>query len=132
MEISEEINCEIIIQDTSDPNQSFHWACELQKELIETGLISIIPPDHETVARGSKSVDPVLVAIGFSMLSNSLPQILTFLHDWALRREGRILKIKIQSAKNRFIEMEIPSSMSKMELAEYIKVMQSTMKQKRK
>lgn len=128
----EEILCELSIQEISlDPNNSDLWKRELQIELIETGLISVVTTNPDAMPNGTKGVDPVLAALGFSMLSNSLPQILTFLHDWALRREGRVLKIKIQTEKDRFIEIEIPSSMSKKELTEYINIAQSAIKKKR-
>jgi len=123
------VTCELRVDDISaDTEKVNRWVIDLQTEIQETDLVTIEPRRFDIDLSGTKGVDPVTAAIGFSMLSSSLPQILTFLRDWALRREGRVLKIKIQSKKDRFIEMEIPTAISKKEVKEWIETVQSAIK----
>lgn len=123
------ITCEVSIDDNSvDSEKLSQWLLDLKREVDATNLITLLPAKIEISPTGTKGVDPVLAAIGFSMLSNSLPQILTFLHDWALRRENRVLKVKIQSKKDKFIEMEIPTGLSKKEVKDWIESIQSAIK----
>jgi hypothetical protein len=110
-----------------DPEVIPQWTMDLKNEMVSTNLIDIIPTESLISPSGTKGIDPMIAAISFSMLSNSLPQILVFLHDWALRREGRVLKIKIQSKKDKFIEMEIPTALSKKEVKDWIETIQSAM-----
>ena len=130
MDISDNnLSCELLVEDISADSEKINqWLFDLQNEIAATNMVSILPAKTKPAPIGSKAVDPVLAAVCFSMLSNSLPQILNFLHDWALRREGRVLKIKIQSKKDKVIEMEIPTSLSNKEVKAWIKSVQSAIK----
>lgn len=76
---------------------------------------------RETNAVGSKSVDPVVIgAVVITLLPNTLAQVLQFLHDWSLRKEGRTIKIKVQSKDGAIVEIEVPETISPVEVNRWI------------
>jgi hypothetical protein len=126
------VTCDFSIEDASvDPDKLNQWLFDLKKEINDTGLVTILSSNNAIMPSGTKGADPVFAALTFSMLSTSLPLILTFAHDWALRRESRVLKIKIQSQKDEIIEVEIPGGMSKDEVKDWIKLVQKSVKNKK-
>lgn len=76
---------------------------------------------RETNAVGSKSVDPVVIgAVVITLLPNTLTQVLQFLHDWSLRKEGRTIKIKVQSKDGAVVEIEVPETISPVEARKWV------------
>ena len=87
-------------------------------DLLSSGLA----PD------GTKAVDPLLLgALVIAIAPTVTDKVLEFLHAWMMRREGRTVKIKIQTAKDASIELEMPERMSQTDLKKLIKIVSETL-----
>ena len=87
-------------------------------ELLSSGMA----PD------GTKAVDPVLLgALVIAIAPAVTDKVLDFLHAWMMRREGRMVKIKIQTAKDASIELEIPERMSQTDFKKLVKIVNETL-----
>ncbi len=76
---------------------------------------------------GTKGIDPVLVgAILVSLGHVALPKLLDFLHDWAMRRQDRTVRISYKSPQGESIEVEVPATMDKDEVKSWIDKIRSS------
>jgi len=100
-----------------DPEEIDRIAYQLCSEIREYDVESVDLIRGEPTRQGAKSLDAV--ALGGLMVVVSpilLTKFLEFLHAWALRREGRTVKIKIQTEDGTMLEVDVPSSMSPTEI----------------
>jgi len=82
--------------------------------------------------QGSKVVDPVILgAIAVAVGPMVLTKILEFIHIWSLRREGRRIKIKIQTDASTSLEIDVPGVMSPVEVKNWIDTLSKTINTKR-
>lgn len=93
---------------------------QLYSELQDLDLESVALVKQDSAPQGAKLGDPVLlgtlaVAVGPLVLS----KLLEFLHAWAMRGEGRTIRIKIELA-DRSLEAEVPATMSRTEVQIWI------------
>jgi len=80
-----------------------------------------------SVPQGAKPVDPVVLgALAVTVGPLVLTKVLDFLHAWAMRREDRNVKIKIQSA-DKSLEVEVPTTMSPDETKAWINALKGTL-----
>ena len=78
-------------------------------------------------------IDPVLLgvlAVGVGPIV--LTKVLEFLHAWAMRREGRVVKIRIQAGPDSSLEVEVPAIMPRSEVKTWINTVSEALNEKRK
>ena len=56
-----------------------------------------------------------------------LPKFLDFLHAWAMRKENRHIKVKLQ-ADDKSVEIEVPQTSSPDEIKKWMKLAQDSLK----
>jgi hypothetical protein len=81
---------------------------------------------------GTKVIDPVIlgalvVAVGPTVLT----KFLEFLHAWAMRREGRTVKLKLQTPEGAALEIEVPQTMSPAEVKKWIDTLSEAVTKKK-
>ena len=124
----DKLNFKLILDsDQLDPSKLEKSILSLEREVIELNGVEKIVDDH-----ANKDIDPLL----FATLSISLAPIVTtkffeFLNAWSLRRENRLIKIKLQLSKDEFIEFEGSETMSKQEVEAWVLAIKKTLKSKR-
>jgi hypothetical protein len=70
--------------------------------------------------RGQRDVDPLVVGtVLLTFIPIVLPKVLEFLQAWAMRRENSSIRVKI-TAKDKTVEIEVPSSLSPEEARRWI------------
>jgi hypothetical protein len=118
-----------LIFDSNQLQPSVLEKCVLsfEEELLELGGVESILDNHEV-----KEIDPMI----FATLSLSLAPIVAtkffeFLNTWLLRRENRLVKIKIQIGKDKSIEFEGSETMSKKDVEAWILAIETALKSKR-
>jgi hypothetical protein len=112
----------------SDPEQLDQSLRLLQQELTALDIQQVTFYSSGDRPVGAKGVDPVLVGALLLVLAPPvLTKILEFLHAWALRREGRVIKVKLQTEKDTSIELEIPSSLSEADIKKWVDLAQSSL-----
>ncbi|MEK7276356.1 MAG: hypothetical protein AAB427_03325 [Chloroflexota bacterium] len=101
------------------------------RELKEIGSATL--QREGATPEGTKSVDPVMLGqIAVAVLPAAVPTVIAFLQSWALRGEGRTVKIKTQ-AGDRSLEIEYsPKSMSQAELMKLVDEMTRTLEKRDK
>jgi hypothetical protein len=107
---------EVILQvdwPKADENQIDDATRQLLSEIRQLDVFSAELLKAGPAPEGSMAVDPVIVgmlivAIGPTLLT----KLLDFLHAWAMRREGRTIKIKIQTPDGAIVEVEFPQTVS--------------------
>ena len=98
----------------------------LATELRQYDLESLQPVTAGEPPVGAKGFDPALLgALAATAAPIVLPKILDFLHAWTLRREGRVVKVKIQRSDGSAIEGEFPETMSPEQARRWIKTVAS-------
>ncbi len=60
----------------------------------------------------------------------AVTKFLEFLQAWALRREGRAVKIEIQNVKGSLIEIEVPATTSTVEIRKWIGMVKECLAEK--
>lgn len=106
---------------------------ELRSELLEMDVDSVNLVPAEAAPQGSKVIDPVLLgvlAVGVGPIV--LTKVLEFLHAWAMRREGRVVKIRIQAGPDSSLEVEVPAIMPRSEVKTWINTVSEALNEKRK
>ena len=108
----------------SDIEQS---VLSFEKEMLALDGVETIVNDQI-----NKDIDPLL----FATLSISLAPVVTtkffeFLNAWAMRRENRLIKIKIQLSKDKFIEFEGSETMSKKDVENWILAVEKALNTKK-
>ncbi len=125
--MNEKLNFKLIFDsDQLDPAKVEDSVLSFEREMTELSGVEKILDDHIY-----KDIDPLI----FATLSLSLAPIVTtkffeFLHAWSMRRENRLIKIKIQLGKDKFIEFEGPETMSKKDVDGWILSVEKAIKSK--
>ncbi|MBI3174887.1 MAG: hypothetical protein HYZ25_14270 [Chloroflexi bacterium] len=108
---------------------------ELEKSAVafETEAAKNFGDIHRSREAPSKDIDP----LAFATLSIAIAPIVAtkffeFLNTWALRRENRNIRIKIQVGKDESIEFEGSETLSKQDVEEWIEAIARAMKKRRK
>jgi hypothetical protein len=110
-----------------DPYEQARAMCQLRDEIKGLGEEEVALVTQDSPPESTRSIDPmiigaVVVAIGPAVL----PKFLEFLHAWAMRHEGRTVKISIKRQRGDSIELEVPYTMSLPEAKEWIATIQDT------
>ncbi len=116
----------LLENDQADPNEIERSTLSLEKELGQT-----VGGIHRQAAHGHKDIDP----LAFATLTVAIaPVVVTkffeFLNTWALRRENRHVRIKLQLGKDKSIEFEGSETLSKEDVEKWIRVLDGAMKKK--
>lgn len=118
------VTCTVFVDlvggDESDVQQETRriWA-DLRQQNVE----SVEPIRERNVPEGAKAMDPALLsALVVAVAPTMLSQLLEFLHAWAMRREGRVVKVKLQTGDGRVVEGEFPATMSQEDARQWIAV----------
>lgn len=111
--------------DRVEADNAIHGLREELKD-FDVGAISWVGAG--TDSKGAKgSIDPaVLGALLIAVTPIVLSKILEFLHAWAMRREGRSIKIKFKNKESELVEVEIPRDMKPTELQMWIKAVKNS------
>lgn len=113
----------IIALDVQDgnPEDVDRLTRQLLTEIRSLEVESVALAKDDAAPTGTKSIDPVLVgALVIAIGPTLLTKFLEFLHDWAMRREGRTIKLKVQRSNNDSIEIEVPATMSQPEVQKWV------------
>lgn len=96
-------------------------ARQLRDEIQESGMASAELARGAPAPVGTKGADPVtLGALALVVLPTAVPPLIEFLKSWAMRGEGRTVKVKAQ-AGDRALEVEFnPATVSQAELKELV------------
>ncbi|MBN1148997.1 MAG: hypothetical protein JXA78_17195 [Anaerolineales bacterium] len=110
---------------SGDEQQLDLAARQLRGELLELELDSVELASGGAAPQGVKGLemDPALLgALVVSLGPLALDKLLGFLHDWAMRRQGRSVKIKIQTAEGAAVEVEVPETMEPAQVQAWIEM----------
>jgi hypothetical protein len=104
---------------------------QLRDELRELDVERVEPVTGSALPEGAKGVDPMLLGM-LAVWAGPvvLPKFLEFLHSWAMRREGRTVKVKLQTAEGAALEVEVPATMSPAEVKTWIRTVSEALAQK--
>ncbi|MBI5294315.1 MAG: hypothetical protein HY869_02485 [Chloroflexi bacterium] len=116
----------LLENDQADPNELERSTLSLEKELAQN-----VGGIHRQAADGHKDIDP----LAFATLTVAIAPIVVtkffeFLNTWALRRENRHVRIKLQLGKDKSIEFEGSETLSKEDVEKWIRVLDGAMKKK--
>jgi hypothetical protein len=76
-----------------------------------------------------KEIDPLAFAIlSFNLIPTVLARFFEFLNAWAMRRENRMVKIRVQLGKNKYVEFEGSETMSKKDVEGWVAAVEKTLK----
>jgi hypothetical protein len=89
---------------------------QLSDEFRDMGVERVEPMpggDLPAGAKGAMGVDPNLLGIlAISVGQVLLPKFLDFLHAWAMRREGRTVKVRLRNADGAEFEVDASDTVS--------------------
>ena len=112
-----------------DPVKLDRLTRQLRSELINNGILSVKFREQDEKEEGTKAIDPVVLgALIIASAPSIITKILEFLHAWAIRREDRVVKVKIQTQAGNIVEIEVPETMSQDKVKEWIDMVNSTIK----
>ena len=98
----------------------------LRNEIDETGVESVELTAGQGVPEGAKAVDPVAIgSMLISLMSATLPKLLTVLHSWVTVSGGRKVKLKVRAGTTS-VDLEIPGGMTETELADLLRTITRT------
>ena len=102
--------------------------CQLLQEIRQLDIESAEMSGNGLAQAGTKGIDPMIlgmlvVTVGPTVLT----KFLEFLHDWAMRREDRIVKIKVQNPDGGSVEIEVPQTTKPDELRDWIQTVEHTL-----
>ena|SRR5687768_4387600 len=84
---------------------------------------------HGSSANKEKSLDPVIWGVLSATIAPTvLTKFLELLHDWSLRREGRVVRIKVQNKDGSLVEIEVPETTSPQAIQKYIELVRRSTK----
>ena len=87
--------------------------------------------EQSSAPPGTKPIDPVTLGVLIVAVAPiAVTKFLEFLQAWAMRREGRTVKIKIQNAKGSLIEIEVPATTSTAEIQKWIGLIKESLVEK--
>ena len=111
-----------------DPESLDRLTRQLRSELLDLEIESIDFIQQDQLPEGAKAADAVtLGALAVAVLPNFLPKLLEYLQSWALRGEGRKVRVKSQIG-DRCIELEyMPQAMSQQELKTLVQTLTSAL-----
>jgi hypothetical protein len=123
----EEFQKIIITIADDDVEQQDYAVRQLRQELSQLILEPIeFYSQNSQIPEGAKSIDPeTLNALILSIAPISFMKLLEFLHNWMMRKEGRVIKIKVQKLNGQSVEIEVPASTSQQELKMWIKTVEA-------
>jgi hypothetical protein len=79
----------------------------------------------------NKDIDPLtFAALSIYLAPVVMPKFLEFLTTWAMRRENRLIKIKVQLGKNKYAEFEGSETLSKKDVESWISAVEKALKHK--
>jgi hypothetical protein len=105
---------------------------ELYGELLEVELASVELANNQMPPEKTKAIDSVLLGtIAISVAPIMITKLLEFLLAWAMRREGRVVKLKMQSKTNS-VEIEMPMTMSPDDLKIWIAELNESLSSKKR
>lgn len=105
----------------------------LRSEIRNLNVAETNPVLSKEISLGAKTTDPVIIgALIVTLIPSVLTKFLEFLHDWAMRKEIKVIKIKIQTDADKSIEIEVPMTTSHTELQAWIKVVQDTLRESKR
>jgi hypothetical protein len=125
--MSETLNIKLVLDSSQlGPSDLQKSTLSLEKELEEA------VGGRKTFERQvNKDIDPLaFAALSISMAPIAMTKFFEFLNMWALRRENRNIKIKIQLGKNKSIEFEGSETLSKKDVETWILVIEKALKNK--
>jgi hypothetical protein len=104
---------------------------QLSEDLRELDVERVEPVSGGALPEGAKGVDPMLLGMLAVWVGPVLlPKFLDFLHAWAMRREGRTVKVKLQKADGSALEVEVPATMSRTEVKTWVNTVSEALAQK--
>ena len=118
----------------SDDEQLDQLTRQLRQELLDIGVESAEYVHQGKAPEGSKAgLDPVvmgtlLVAVGPIIMT----KLLEFLQSWAMRREGRTVKLNIQAADGASVQVEVPQTMSQAEIKRWLETVERVLSSAKK
>ena len=95
---------------------------QLRQELLEAGAESAELVKQGKAPPGAKA-GPDTVVLGGLLLAVApmvMTKLLEFLQAWAMRREGRMLKLNLQTADGASVQIEVPQTMSRSEVKRWL------------
>lgn len=104
---------------------------QLSQELRELDVERVEPISGGAAPEGAKGLDPVMLGM-LAVWAGPivLPKFLEFLHAWAMRREGRTVKVKLQKADGSALEVEVPAAMPPAQVKTWISAVSEALAQK--
>lgn len=105
---------------------------QLRAEILELEVESVEPMKGAPAPEGTKGVDPMILgALVVAVGPTTLTKLLEFLHAWAMRREDRTVKLKIQTEGGAMLEVEVPATMSPAEVKQWVNSLNETLEKKK-
>jgi hypothetical protein len=112
-----------------DNNILYKMGVDLRRELLEVGAENVSFATETNHESGTKSVDPVVIgALVIAVAPPVLTKLLDFLQAWMMRQQSRVVKIKIQLDS---LEIEVPETMSRSEVEQWINALKKNLKSKK-
>lgn len=110
-----------------DDEQLDNTVRQLRQELVDLTSGSVeYYSSNVIIPSGVKAIDPAtLNALILSVSPIAITKLLEFLHNWMLRKEERVIKIKVQRQDGQSIEIEVPASTTQQELKTWIKTVET-------
>ena len=107
---------------------------QLRQELLEAGAESAELVRQGKAPAGAKAgLDPVVLgALLVAVAPMAMTKLLEFLQAWAMRREGRTVKLNIQDADGASVQMEVPQTMSPSEVKSWLETIDEALSSTKK
>ena len=114
-----------------DPERLDRLTRQLRSELLDLEVESADFVQEDQLPEGAKAAEAItLGALAVAVLPNFLPKLVEYLQSWALRGEGRKIKVKSQVG-DRSIELEyMPQAMSQEELKTLVETLTDALTEK--
>jgi hypothetical protein len=107
---------------------------QLRQELLEVGVESAELVHQGKAPAGAKTgLDPVVLGgLLVAVTPMVMTKLLEFLQAWTMRREGRTVKLNIQTADGASVQMEVPQTMSPVEVKSWIDTIEAALTRTKK
>lgn len=104
---------------------------QLSEELRELDIERVEPVSGESTPEGAKGVDPMLLGwLAVWAAPIVLPKFLEFLHAWAMRREGRTVKVRLRQADGAEFEVDASDTVSMEKIQQLVSLSGKTLAHK--